>query len=122
MIKMLCFFLLLSSGVFGQTFYVEPTEKGFEREIVERIGFAGFKTVAKKEDSKYTISYHYQQNRRNHKFEAYIKVVDSKSDTEVFRTSVAKRASNAFNGYQAMPSIISKLAEEELLPKLQKGF
>nr|WP_295931505.1 hypothetical protein [uncultured Dyadobacter sp.] len=122
MIRILCFFLLLSSAAFSQAFYVEPTEKGFEKEIIERIGFAGFKTVAKKEDSQFTVSYHYQQNRRNHKFEAYIKVVDSKSDTEVYRTSVAKRAANAFNGYQAMPAIISKLAEEELLPRLQKGF
>lgn len=114
--------LFLSARGYAQTFYVEPTEKGFEKKISEKLDFAGIKLSPSKDQSQYTISYHYQQNKKNYKFESYIKVTDSKTDTEVYRTSVEKKAANAFNGYQAMPAIVTKLTEKELLPKLQRGL
>ncbi len=116
------YLLLLSTGVFGQTFYVEPTEKGFEKKISEKLDFAGIKLSPEKTGSKYTISYHFQQNRKNYKYEAYIKVVETESGKDVYRTPVEKKAANAFNGYQAVPAIISKLTEKDLLPALQKGL
>jgi hypothetical protein len=77
-------FLLLSSGAYAQTFYVEPTEKGFEKKISEKLDFAGMKLAPSKEQSEYTITYHYQQNQRNNKFESYVKVTDSKTGAEVY--------------------------------------
>lgn len=120
--KILIFLLFAPSIALCQTFFVVPTEKNFERTIIEKLDFAGIKITKIKDHAQYIITYHYQQNKRNYKFESYIKVSDAKNESEIFRTSVEKKAANAFNGYQAMPAILTKLTEKELLPKIQSGL
>lgn len=105
----------------AQVFYVEPTEKGFEKEIYQKLDFEGLSVTQNKSEADYIVSYHYQKNRRNYKYEGYIKVSD-KQGNEVYRTTTLKKAANAFNGYQALPVVVAQLTDKELIPKLKSGI
>jgi hypothetical protein len=106
---------------FAQYFYIEQTEKGFEKEIISKMDFNGYKIVKTPDQSDYTIRHHYQKNSKNYKFEGYITISNSKDDNEVYRTEIVKKPANAFNGYQAMPQIIGILCDKHLLPELTKN-
>lgn len=106
---------------YAQTYYVEPTGKGFEKEISQKLDFEGIKIAQSKEVADYTLSLHYQKNNRNKKFEGYVKAVD-KSGTEVYRSKVVAKAASAFNGYQAIPSVLATIIDKDLLPALKKGL
>jgi len=105
----------------AQIFYVEPTEKGFEKEITSKLDFNGYKLSRMPDQSDYTIKHHYQKNSKNYKFEGYITVSDSKTGNEVYRTEIVKKPANAFNGYQTMPQVIAILVDKQLLPELKNN-
>lgn len=113
-------FSLSAFAGFGQTFYVEPTEKGFEERISRKLEFEGYTLKEKDSSPDYSISFRYQQNRKNKKYEGYFVVL--KNQDEVYKTSIVKKPASAFNGYNAVPSIIDQLMEKELIPEIKKGL
>lgn len=117
------FILLLSSSAFGQSYYVEPTEKGFEKEIIQKLDFAGVKLSKDKTEADFLISTHFQKVKSINAgtYAAYITVAD-KEGNEVYRTATKKKQANIYNGYQAVPAALNVLTEKELLPRLQKGI
>ena len=122
--KNIClFFLLLSAGCFGQSFYVEPTEKGFEKEVIQKLDFAGIKIAKHKAEADFIVSMHFQKVKSINAgtYAAYMTVAD-KEGKEVYRTETRKKQANIYNGYQAVPAALSLLTEKELLPRLQKGI
>ncbi|MET7253568.1 hypothetical protein [Dyadobacter fermentans] len=116
-------FLLLPFGAFAQTFFVEPTEKGFEKEVIQKLDFAGIKLVKEKTDADYLISTHYQKVKSINlgTYAAYMAVSD-KQGFEVYRTKTKKKQANIYNGYQAVPAVLVLLTEKDLIPRLQKGL
>lgn len=118
---LLTLLLMIPFASMAQVFYVEPTEKGFEKEISQKLDFEGFKVTHEKSSADFIVSYHYQKNRKNYKFEGYIKVSD-KSGNEIYRTTTIAKAASAFNGYQAVPVVVAQLTEKELVPKLKSGI
>lgn len=110
-------------AAFGQTFYVEPTEKGFEETVSQILEYNSIKTTKVKEEANFVISHYFQKVKSINvgSYEAYIKVVD-KSGKEVFTTSKKKKQANAYNGYNAVPAILDILTKKELVPEIKKGL
>ncbi|CAG5009432.1 hypothetical protein DYBT9275_04497 [Dyadobacter sp. CECT 9275] len=103
---------------FGQVFYVAPTEKGFENKIVEKMKSDGYKLAASKESSDYVIdclvdgSYKAISVKKN--FHGYLKISDTKTGNEIYRTEEVGGSPSVFNGYQAGSAIMEKIAKKHL--------
>lgn len=112
---------LFGSSAFAQIFYVDPTDKGFEKEIISKMDFNGYKLARTPDLSDFIIRHHYQKNSKNYKFEGYITISKAKDGNEIYRTEIVKKPANAFNGYQAMPQVMAILCDKHLLPELSKN-
>lgn len=111
--------LLVSGASFGQSFFVQPTEKGYEKDIINKLEFAGYK-VTNESEADYIVTHRYQKVKSINAgtYEGYI-LINDKSGKEVFRTNTKKKQANAYNGYQAVPAILSLLTDKELIPKIK---
>lgn len=113
-------FVLANFSSYGQVFYVEPTEKGFENKIVEKMKYEGFKVVTEKQSSDYTIEClitgQYNAFKVGHSHRGYVRTLDSKTGDEVARTKEVAMTPAAVNGFQAGPKIMHVISEKHLLP------
>lgn len=116
-------FSLFTLAGYGQTFYVEPTEKGFEERIVNNFEFNSIKTTKEKEAANYIVKYYFQKVKSINvgTYEAFIRIEDSEGN-KIFETSKKKKQANAYNGYNAVPAVLDILCKKELIPKIQKGL
>jgi hypothetical protein len=112
---------LLVSFAQAQTFFVEPTEKGFEKKILEKLKYDGRKTTDKKEESDYTIqSLITQTSKINSMYKGYIKIIDTKTGNEAARSKEVRRGAVAVNGFNAGNNIFEVIADKHLVPELKK--
>jgi hypothetical protein len=109
---------------FAQTFFVEPSEKGFESKIIDKMKYNGYKLSDTKEGSDFTIQCfldgHYNYWKFGPMFRGYVKISDSKTGDEVSRTKEVGKSPNIYNGMQAGPKIMSVIADKYLIPELNK--
>ena len=112
-------FLLLSSGAFGQTFYVEPTEKGFEKKISEKLNYDGYKLSTDPASYDYKIECLIRQTSKfNSMYKGYIRISD-KSGKEVARSEEVRRGAVAVNGFNAGANVFGVIADKHL-PRILK--
>lgn len=117
--------LLLSAGhCFAQTFYVEPTEKGFESKIIDKLKYEGYKLTAVKDSSNYIIEClvngQYSAWKIGKMFHGYVKITDTKTGIEISRTKEVGKSPSAYNGFQAGPKIMAIIADKYLIPAIKK--
>lgn len=117
--KILLFVLILTSGCsFGQTFYLEPTEKGFEKKISEKLNYDGYK-ITDVEKADFKIECLIQQTSKfNSMYKGYIRITD-KSGKEVARSKEVKKGAVAVNGFNAGANIFGTIADKYLIPLIQ---
>ncbi|CAG5072867.1 hypothetical protein DYBT9623_04407 [Dyadobacter sp. CECT 9623] len=108
------FFLLISSGAFAQTFYVEPTEKGFEKKIIEKLKYDSYKVTADSSAYDYKIECLIRQTSKfNSMYKGYIRISD-KTGKEVARSEEVRKGAVAVNGFNAADNIFGVIAEKQL--------
>ena len=119
--NLLFLLLLLSSGTFAQTFYVVPTEKGFEKMISEKLNYDGYKLAPDAESADYRIECLIRQTSKfNSMYKGYIRISD-KSGKEVARSEEVRKGAVAINGYNAGANIFGVIADKHL-PRILKSL
>lgn len=102
----------------AQKFYVEPTEKGFEKDIVSKMRYDGYALTESQADADYKVEClvdgKYNAWAIKKMFHGYVRISDSKTGSEVARTKEVGKSPSAYNGFQAGPAIMSKIAKSEL--------
>lgn len=112
--------LKISTG-FSQSFYVEPTEKGFEKKITEKLKYDGHKLVDQKSESDYTLTCLITQTSKiNSMYKGYLRIDDSKTGKEVSRTKEVRRGAVAVNGFNAGNNIFQVIADKYLEEEIKK--
>lgn len=115
MTRYLLLFLLFSSAAFGQTFYVEPTGKGFDEKITEKLKYDNFNVTSDSTSYDYKIECLIRQTSKlNSMYKGYIRVTD-KAGKEVARSEEVRRGAVAVNGFNAGANIFGVIAEKHLL-------
>lgn len=124
--------LIVSTGLFvfcavdsaAQSFFVTPTEKGFEDKIVSKIKYEGYKLADTKESADYIVDClvdgQYNAWKIGSMFHGYVKISDAKIGEEVARTKEVGKSPAAVNGYQAGPRIMAVIADKYLKKELDK--
>ncbi|KAA6441473.1 hypothetical protein FEM33_01690 [Dyadobacter flavalbus] len=117
-------FIFVSFLSFGQKFYVEPTEKGYEVPVIEKMRYENYILTETKAESDYTVQClldgHYNAWKLGSMFKGYIRINDSKTDKEVARTKEVGKSPSLYNGFQAGPKIMQVISDKHLLPILRK--
>jgi hypothetical protein len=104
---------------FAQTFYVKPTEKGFEKKISEKLNYDGYKLSTDSSTYDYKIECLIRQTSKfNSMYKGYIRISD-KSGKEVARSEEVRRGAAAINGFNAGANIFGVIANKHL-PRLLK--
>lgn len=118
------FTMFVISEADAQIFYVEPSEKGFESKIVDKLKYEGYRLTTAKEESDFTIQClsdgHYNAWKIGAMFKGYVKVIDSKTGIEIARTKEVGKSPSIYNGMQAVPKIMSVIADKYLIPMIRK--
>lgn len=118
--------LTLSLGVVffsskAQTFYIQPTDKGYEQKVREKMDYDGYKFAKEEKDADYKIECLVQTvSTVNLRYKGYVRVTDIKTGKEVGRTKELSKKATAFRGYNAANAIFKNLAEDELDEILEK--
>jgi hypothetical protein len=126
--KMPFLFLLLvlaivitSSTMYAQSFYVIPTEKGIERNIIDKMRSDGYKLTENESEADYKVeciatgAYNSVAVIKKKKdFNGYVRITESKSGVEVAKTKEVGKIPSVYNGYQAGPAIMSEIAKKHL--------
>lgn len=106
---------------FSQTFYVEPTGKGFEKKITEKLKYDGHKVVDQKSESDYTLTCLITQTSKiNSMYKGCLRINDSKTGKEVSRTKEVRRGAVAVNGFNAGNNIFQVIADKYLEEEIKK--
>lgn len=129
--KILFLFLLpalaiaISSKVCAQSFYVIPTEKGFESKIIEKMRSDGYKLTEQESVADYKVecvtSGEYKVVTFKNSFHGYVRITDRTNGKEVARTEEVGKTPSVYNGYNAGPAIMDKIAKKYLKKALDKA-
>jgi hypothetical protein len=122
--KKFVLFLLLSPLLGkAQTFYVEPTEKGFEKKIAEKMSYDGYRLTESPESADYIIrtflTGQYNAFAIKKMFHGYAIVIDNKTQAEIARTKEVGKNPSGANGMQAGQAIMAEIAKKYLPPILK---
>src|SRR5688572_18057124 len=117
-------FLFLTLTANAQTFYVEPTEKGFEQSIVDKMKYKSCKLTENKIESDVTVKCVVDERYKfwtfGKMFHGYVKFNDTRTGQELARTKQVGKSPIPANGFQAVPRIMQVIADKHLLPVLAK--
>lgn len=114
-------FGLVSYSSQSQTFYVKPTEEGYEVPIRQKIEYEGYRVTTDDKKADYKIDCLIQPYKgQKFKFIGYVKVTDIKTGQEVGRTKEIKQRVTAFVGYNAGKAIFKEIAAEYMGYLLKK--
>lgn len=117
MIKKLLILLLLFPFVANaQTFYVEPTEYGYENKIIDKLRYDGYKVVKTEAEATHKVECfatgQYNAFSLKDMFHGYAKLTDLKSGLELARTK--EIGTNAYNVKQAGNRIMATIAKKHM--------
>lgn len=119
--------LMVSLKVCAQSFYVIPAEKGFESKIVDKIRSDAYKLTDSESAADYKIecivtgAYRTAVLIKKKKdFYGYVRITDGKNGNEIARTEEVGKIPSIYNGYQAGPAIMSKIARKYLKKAMDK--
>lgn len=105
----------------AQTFYIKPTEEGYETPIKQKIEYEGYQTTTDQKSADYKVDCLMQPYKgQKFKFIGYVKVTNLKTSQEVGRTKEVKQRVTAFVGYNAGKAIFKDIAEDYLIDLLKQ--
>lgn len=117
--------LVVSSKVYAQSFYVLPTEKGFESKITDKIRSEGYKLAANESGADYKVECivtgEYKALALKNSFQGYVRITDRTTGKEVAKTEQVGRTPSVYNGFNAGPAIMEKIAKKYLTEALDKA-
>ncbi len=106
---------LFAFAGYSQTFYVEPTEKGFEKHISEKLKYEGYKLTSESEEADFKIEcLIHQTSKFNSMYKGFVKISD-KGGKEITRTKEVRKGAVAANGFNAGANIFSVIANKYLI-------
>lgn len=100
---------------------MEPTEKGFEKKIADKLKYDGLSVVSSDSSSyDYKIECLIRQTSKfNSMYKGYVRISD-RSGKELARSEEVRRGAVATNGYNAGANIFGVIAEKQLPGLIQK--
>lgn len=108
-------FGLVSYISHAQTFYIQPTEKGYEDNVRQKMDYEGYKLVSAEGSADYRVDCLLKPYKGNkYKFIGYVRITNLKTGQEVGRTEEVKKRVTAFIGYNAGNAIFKEIAAEYL--------
>lgn len=129
--KIIIFFLLpalaivISSKVCAQSFYVLPTEKGFESKIIDKMRSDGYKLAENESGADYKVECittgNYKAVSFKNSFHGYVRITNRKNGNEVAKTEEVGKTPSVYNGFNAGPAIMEKIAKKYLKKALDKA-
>lgn len=106
---------------FGQTFYVDPTDSGYEKEIVEALKYNGTPTTDSMAEADYRIECKVTQSKQFYFLHrGFVRIVD-KDGREVSRSKELKRGAGPINRFNPRRAIFSTIGKK-YLPEMVKSL
>lgn len=105
---------LAPAAVLAQVFYVEPTEKGYEKEMIENMRYDGYKVVEQKQSSEYTIRCFVRQSSKlASAYRGYLLTIENTDGAVVARSEEFRTTATLANGYNAAGYIFKKIYKKQ---------
>jgi|GEM_PF-4127400 len=110
-------FALISLTGTSQTFYVEPTEKGFEKDFIEKMRFDGYDLTKDEDSADYIVKLFIKQSDQVATiYQGFITVEDDSGNT-LSKSTVIKTTATVANRYNAAGHIFKKIYDKQF-PKM----
>lgn len=106
--------IMLPVFALGQTFYVEPTEKGFEKEIYDALKYKGYKVADNKSEADFIVECLITQTSKfNSMYKGFIRIND-KSGNKLIESKEVRKGAVAINGFNAGKDIFHTIGKKYL--------
>jgi len=97
-----------------QVFYVEPTDKGFEKEIIDVLKYKGYKVSENKADADFVIECHIiQTSKLNSMYKGFVRIND-KTGNKLIESKEVRKGAVAVNGFNAGKDIFQTIGKKYL--------
>jgi hypothetical protein len=104
----------------AQTFYVQPSKKGYEEAVRQKMDYEGYKLVDNDTLADYKVDCLMQPYKgQKFKFIGCVRITNTKTGQEVGRTKEVKQRVTAFVGYNAGKAIFKDIAQDYLIDLLK---
>lgn len=107
---------------YGQKYFVEHSEIGFEQPVIDKLVASGFVVIFKQDSADYLVKCVISKAGFA-TARGYVAIIDLRTGKQIWRTSEAKGSTNAFNGYaNARTNVMQRVADRYLIDAVKNSL